>query len=414
LLCGLSLAAVAPAAALAAPAEGAERGAPGAGAKTALQEARTILRSRPAARTARAASSGRFTREENVFLPSTIALDDLETPGEANATLPAFRGIGPDGRADVWYIVTEADDFDVARVLGVNYAPRLVYGRGTDGAQEVTIERGRLRFRGAVDFSPERRLVAGPGGGALGAFPPSVAQPGAVADDEWSSLVVTPSGSVLNVQVVANRTGTHDRLISIDRRRGEARLQLLDGWQGGDRFYYHLVTDSSDPVAATIELGVYAPRLAQLPTFGESTAFDRSALLGFSPNANGETGLDNPERQGLNSTIVDDDADPVNVFPVDPDNDKRFANVYSPMWDAHVSQWTEEAIRSGQRRAIRGFEDLRGLVEAGLVTSFEGSTGQENGFVAGLRTTGIIINCPVIAQPFEGDDEDDDAGPLRP
>jgi hypothetical protein len=132
-----------------------------------------------------------------------------------------------------------------------------------------------------------------------------VAQPGAVADAEWSSLVVTPSGSVLNVAVVANATGEHDRLLSIDRRKGEATLQLLDGWQGGDRRYYHFVTDSSDPAAAAIEAGVYAPRLGNLPEPVESNVFDRSARLGFSPTMNGETGLDNPERQGLNSTIVD-------------------------------------------------------------------------------------------------------------
>ncbi len=397
-----------------APAAAADHERPEATPRGAVKEAKALLRSRAATVTARASRRERHTDEQNVFLPSTLALRGLETPGEANATLPAFRGVGPNGRADVWYIVTEAADFEVARTLGVNYAPRLVFGRDTAGSQEVAIRRGRLRFRGAVDFAPERRLVGGEGGGALGAFPPSLAEPGAVADDAWSSLVVLPSGSVLNVQVVANATGEHDRLIRLDRRRGEATLQLLDGWQGGERFYYHLVTDSSDPVAATIELAVYAPRLANLPAFGESSAADRSALLGFSPNANGETGADNPERQGLNSTIVDDDRDPVNVFPLDPDNDKRFANGYSPMWDAHVSQWTERAIADGERRAIRGFADLRDLVDRGLVTSFQGSAGPENGFVAGLRTTEIIINCPVIAQPFERGGDDDDASPFRP
>ncbi len=354
----------------------------------------------------------RFTAEQNVFLPSTIALRDLETPGKASATVPAFRGYGPDGHDDVWYIVTEAADYDVAKVLGVNFAPKLAFGADTDGSQEVTLRRGRLAFRGAVDFAPERFVSPGTGPSA---FPPAEARPGAIADDEWSSLVVTPTGSVLNVAVVANRTGEHDRLLSIDRRRGAARLQLLDGWQGGDRFYYHFVTDSSDPTAAAIEAGVYAPRLGNLPSYGESNVFDRSALLGFSPNANGETGLDNPERQGLNSTIVDGGADPVNVFPLDPDNDRRYFNNYSPMWDAHVNVWTDAAIAAGERRAIRGFGDLRDLVERGLVTSFAGSPGPANGFVAGLNATGLIINCPVIAQPFERVDRDgDDATPFRP
>jgi hypothetical protein len=85
----------------------------------------------------------------------------------------------------------------------------------------------------------------------------------------------------------------------------------------------------------------------------------------------------------LNSTIVDGGADPVNVFPLDPDNDRRYFNNYSPMWDAHVNVWTDAAIAAGERRAIRGFGDLRDLVERGLVTSFAGSPGPANGFVAG-------------------------------
>jgi hypothetical protein len=343
---------------------------------------------------------GRFTAEQNVFLPSTIALARLGSPGLANATLPLHTGVGPSGE-QVHYILTEASDYVAAQRLGLNYAPKLANGVGTGGDQRVTVHRGRLHFRGAVDFSPERVLVAGPHGSP---FPPATAQPGAVADDEWSSLVVLPSGLVLNAQVVANATGRHDRVISLNARARTVTLQLLDGWQDGDRYYYHLVTDSSDPVAATIELGVYAPRLARLPAFGRSGPDDDSALLGFSPTANGETGAGNPDRQGLNSTIVDDDRDPVNVFPLDPDNRQRRDNNYSPLWDAHVSSWTQEAIAAGQRRAITGFDDLAQLVDAGVLESFAGSSGRANEFVGGLRATGIIINYPVIAQPFEGQD----------
>ena len=92
----------------------------------------------------------------------------------------------------------------------------------------------------------------------------------------------------------------------------------------------------------------------------------------------------------------------MNVFPLDPDNRARRDNNYSPLWDAHVSMWTDAAINSGQRRAITGVNDLAQLVDDGLLTSFSGSTGRANDFVGGLRATGIIINCPVIAQPFEG------------
>ena len=365
--------------------------------RAALREARQLLRSRPGGRRD-AARRSRFSAEQNVFLPSTIAVADLRTPGEANATLPAFRGAGPDGRA-LWYLITEAADYDVARLMGVNYAPKLAYGRHSAGSQRVTMRAGRMRFRGEVDFAPERFLH--PGGEGSMAFPPGAALPGAVGDAEWSSLVVMPSGSVVNVAAVSNASGDHDRLINLDRSKSEARMELLDGWQGGDRFYYHLVTDSSNAGAATIEQGIFTPRLAKLPRYGESRPSDRSALLGFSPSANGETGVDNPERQGLSSTIVDGDRDPVNVFPLDPDNDRRNANNYSPMWDAHISQWTQRAIDSGERRAIRSFEDLARLADRGLVMSQEESSGRRNSFVGGLRATNLIINCPVIAQPFE-------------
>jgi hypothetical protein len=49
---------------------------------------------------------GRFTQEQNVFLPSTIALAHLESPGLANATLPLYTGTGPSGER-VSYILTE-------------------------------------------------------------------------------------------------------------------------------------------------------------------------------------------------------------------------------------------------------------------------------------------------------------------
>jgi hypothetical protein len=357
----------------------------------------------------------RFTEEENVFLPSTIALDDLENPEEASATVPLFRGIGPDGNSDEEYIVTEASDYLAARLLGVNYAPKLVWARDSGGDQRARVEDGRLRFRGAVDFGPE--LVVEPATEetvvpGTSVFPPASVQPGAMADDEWSSAVVLPSGLVLNVQIVANDTGTHDRLVDIDPEARQVTLELLDGFQGGDQLYYHFVTDASDPVAAALEKGVYAPRLAELPTFGESTLRDQSALLGFSPNINGREGRDDPERQGLNYTVASGGQDPINVFPLDPDNDRLFGNNYSPMWDAHVNQWTREAVDAGERRRITGFGDLRALVDEGLVESGAISPeGPGNEFVAGLRPSNIIINCPVIAQPFERNENEGDDDP---
>jgi hypothetical protein len=60
-----------------------------------------------------------------------------------------------------------------------------------------------ITFKGKVDFSPVYRVVPG----SPDPFPPSVADPGAVADAEWSSIVVLPSGIVINAQIVDNKTG---------------------------------------------------------------------------------------------------------------------------------------------------------------------------------------------------------------
>lgn len=383
--------------------------------RTAEEEARLILSfgAGEANRTEAdfSGSSRSFTAEENVFLPSAIDVNDLADNETANTRIPLYRGIGPSGQ-DTYFIITETSTQSTSEILGTILSPKLAFGAlpsAAAAAQRVELtDEGQIIFRGDVDFSPERILSPG----TESAFPPSVAQPGAVGDAEYSSLVVLPSGLVINAQIVANASGRHDRIREADVEARWARFQLLDGWENGERYYYHLVTDASDPGPATIELGVYAPRMANLPNFGESRLTDtESVLLGFSPNVNGLTINDNNanqrDRQGLGSTIVDNDLDPVNIFPLDPDNDNPNNN-YSPMWDAHLNMWTEEAINGANgdvRRGITSFEDLQNLINQGLVTSFSGSPGPANDFVFGLRASNAVINCPVICQPFSRDGE---------
>ena len=355
-----------------------------------------------------------FPDNYNVFLPSAISFSKLENPDSASVRIPIYEGIIESSGNLTYFIITESSTMETAQILGVNLSPKLRYGTlpaAAAAVQRVTLDdEGRIIFRGDVDFEPERRLVRGDAEDrSQPIFPPSVAEPGGLGDSEYSSLVVLPSGLVINAQIIYNSTGRHDRIINeidINIEERWVDLQLLDGWAGGDRYYYHLVTDASDPIAATIELGVYAPRLHNLPVFGQSGLDGETMLLGFSPNVNGLTtavdGATRENRQGLSSTIVDDDLDPVNVFPFDPDNSREEGNNYSPLWDAHLSEWTDDAINGSnedQRRSITGFSDLEMLIEQGLVTSFSGSEGRENDFVYGLRASEIIINCPVICHP---------------
>ncbi|SEL61321.1 hypothetical protein SAMN04487910_2796 [Aquimarina amphilecti] len=360
----------------------------------------------------------RFTESQNVFLPSVLGIDfridRSVVPAGPTARFPMFQGLEtlPDGNVRKgYYVITEASDKFMAKKLGVIFSPRMAASVGSGGEQKGYFNRnGRLVFEGSVDFSPKRSLVTGAPDGLLFGFPPAEANPGAIADSKWSSYVVLPSGVVINAQLVANSTGIHDRIpnpngnsiedqddlnnpnLAIDQ--ASVVMQLLDGWQNGKPYYFHIVTDTSDPGPATIELGVFAPRLANLPTFG---LFPGGSMLPFSPTANGRTtDTDGFGVQGLNTASLSDQQvqDPTNTFPIDP-RDVR----YAPMWDAHVTEFT---IPESERPILRSFDQVNQLLEEGILIPFRGNANPSplaNSLSDLLTATGAIINCPVITQP---------------
>ena len=256
----------------------------------ALKDASAIqtAKSREAGRPAYSPGHGvNFKPSDHVFVKSALAVDF--TYRDASATLPLFRGLSPQGK-DVFYIITEASDFDVARQMGVNYAPKLAEAIGSPGVQNVTLEDGIMKFAGDVDFSLDYKVVPGD---PPGYFPPKVANPGAVADNQWSSIVVLPSGLVLNAQIVQNASGKHLRVKAIDAKAGTVTLSILDGVQGGKQYFYHLVTDASIPLAAVLEKGVFAPKLA------ENSAVWKISAGGEVGAAWLLAGSQRPHRQGL-------------------------------------------------------------------------------------------------------------------
>ncbi len=359
-----------------------------------------------------------FTKDQNVFLPSVLGIDfridRSEVPQGPTARFPMFQGFEtlPTGRRrKAYYVITEASNKVMAKKLGVIFSPRMAASIGSGGEQRAKFTRdGRLIFEGSVDFSPKRSLVAGPADGLLFGFPPAQANPGAIADDKWSSYVVLPSGVVINAQLVANRTGIHDRIPHPDGNGPEQEddlrnpnlatdqasvvMQLLDGWQNGKPYYFHIVTDTSDPGPATIELGVFAPRLAKLPTFG---LFPGGSMLPFSPTANGRTtDTDGLGVQGLNTASLSERQvqDPTNTFPIDPSDER-----YAPMWDAHVTEFT---VPESDRPILRSFDQVNRLLADGTLIPFRGNANPSplaNSLSDLLTATGAIINCPVITQP---------------
>ena len=61
--------------------------------------------------------------------------------------------------------------------------------------------------------------------------------------------------------------------------------------------------------------------------------------------------------------------------------------------------WTDAAIQDGKRRQVKTIEELQALFAAGSVANLPVSSGDLNPFIAGLKPTHAIINCPVTNQP---------------
>ncbi len=360
-----------------------------------------------------------FSRAQNVFIPSVLGIDyriDRSiVPAGPTVRLPMFQGLETtsNGLRKCYYVITEASNKAMAKKLGVIFSPRMAASIGSGGEQRGYFnKKGRLVFEGSVDFSPKRTLTPGQTNGLLAGFPPASVTAGAVANSAWSSYVVLPSGVVINAQMVANATGIHDRIPNpagngpaqeddlnnpnLGIGQASVVMQLLDGWHDNRKFYFHIVTDTSDPGPAAIELGVFAPRLANLPTFG---VFPGGSMLPFSPTANGRTvDTDGFGVQGLNSASLSDRQvqDPTNTFPIDP-----FDIRYAPMWDAHITEFT---VPENERPILRSFDQINQLLADGTLIPFRGNANSsplENSLSDLLTATGAIINCPVITQPEE-------------
>jgi hypothetical protein len=283
-------------------------------------------------------------------------------------TYPLYEGVGPAG-TPTWYIVIEASNSAVADRYDVNVVNKLA-NTGA-GAQRATASRGRLVFEGGVDFSPTQVVQ----GSATG-FPPLAASPGSIGDAAYSPIVRLPGGGYLNAPQVANSTGVHDKVVSIDYSKKTVTLALTDGFSRDDAVLY-LSTDASAPDVAALEGATFAPRLATAPSAGDdSTNSSRASLAAF---LNGPTGVTNPERQGVNSALLGE-GDPLNILAWKPNQGR-----YSPLWDVHLSVWTDPS--DAQR--VTSFADVEDLADDGTVVGAGGGAWMAND---------VVVNCPIIAE----------------
>jgi hypothetical protein len=296
----------------------------------------------------------------------------VEHPGDT-VTLPLHRGTSHG--QPVFYVVTDTSNGKLAQSLGVNTAQKLANAAGSTAVQKVRLNAdGSVDFPATVNFSQARQVVPGPLG-----FPPARAVPGPMGEARYSPLIQLPDGSIVNAPHVANGTGRAPKVVSIAADGKSVVYRETNGFQGGKRVRYASF-DASSPVAAALENVTFAPALNGAPMVGDdSTASSRASLAAFT---NGQTGASNPQRQGLNSALLDG-LDPLNVLRWNPGQGR-----YSPLWDVHLAQWSAAAIASGQNRRQTDWGTVQGLVDHAQVTGFGGGAFVANGF---------IVNCPIVS-----------------
>lgn len=308
-------------------------------------------------------------------------------------TMPLYRATvqTPRGEFTQWYILTDSSNEEDARNRGLNFAEKL---RNAGAVARDVIPTGDsvIAQGGLVDFSPRRRVEPG---SASAPFPPRVAEPGSVGDQDYSP-VMRIGGILYNAPVVAsgeadrvnftngkvNYDRVHDQVLAIDPIRRTVTLNLINGHSFGRPVFY-MSTETSSPVAAALEANTYAPRLNNLERGIDD--IPRSAVERIFIAVNGQRGgCANPQRQGL-SAAIEDGFRPNNTFGGIP----FLATDYSPIWDANVYQWAPPYVQQGQVGLLNEEFRILALARDGVLTGPNG---------APFGSAGFVIVCAVAAR----------------
>ena len=317
-----------------------------------------------------------------VFIPS--AKVDLK---KMTATLPFYQGQLPDGSKFV-FIITDASSAAAAKKLGVATSPILGATSKLSSLRKAHLALAGISTfdHGSVDFTPEHIVVPGD---APNFFPPKQFQPGSVGSGDYNPLVQIDdgAGTILNAPIIAtvkepsemqladgsvDYTKVHDKVLSVDLENCTVTLQMTPGFTSGKNVVY-LSFDANVPLAAALE--------AATLTAADSQFLGSGADLNLYALTNGETGANNPQRQGFNSALSGDGS-PLNILTLSP-----ASSSYSPIWNVNVGSWTSAAISAGDRHRLSNATAVRAAASMGLITSPDGSV---------LGSAGIIVNCPVI------------------
>jgi hypothetical protein len=302
--------------------------------------------------------------------------------------LPLHRGRLSSGET-VWFVLTDVSDLATSKKMGLTWAPSLSRAKHLASTRVAEMdESNNFTFKsGRVDFSPTQTLEPGK---TPNFFPPRKAQPGSIGDAHYSPLVRVANRNdiVFNAPMIAFNVGPEkisfcdgnpdysvvtDSVANICPDKGTVDLKLRSGFADGKHLRY-LSFDANSEESATLEASTFAP--------AESDILKSGATEVIYTIVNGKTGQNDRERQGLNSALNGEgpSLDILEKF-------KEISLGYSPMWDVQPAEWTKEAIEKNQRELITDGDDLTAKSKTGLLVSPGGGP---------VRTTGILVNCPVV------------------
>jgi hypothetical protein len=309
-------------------------------------------------------------------------------------TIPLYLGHMKNG-INVWYILTDVDDANVAAELGLNFSAKMTFMANAARTANFDQNNDLVFNAGTVDFSPVRNIVPGPVGQE---FPPVSYQPGSVGDANYSPYVQIQNagGVIYNAPIVAfdqnasdiefpngnvDYSKVHDEVVAIDPANMTVTIQLINGFSFGRPVWY-ISMDASIPLAASIEHNTFAPLMAALH-LGDDDSFSSPIERIFIATNGAEQGsCANPLRQGLSADLADGYR-PNNTLGGIP----TLALDYSPAWDANLYEWTQAAISSGYRGQLREEFNILTFVNDGLLTGPGG---------APFGSAGFSINCPIV------------------
>ena len=187
--------------------------------------------------------------ETNPSLVGPVQLLKSGTIDAAHGTisLPLYLGHMKGSKKNVWYILTDVDDPNVAAELGLNFSAKLTFASNAARTANLAADGTLIFDKGTVDFSPVRNIVPGPAGAE---FPPVSAQPGAVGDADYSPFVqvTNAAGVIYNAPIVAfgvdanqinfpngnvDYSKVHDEVVAIDPFAQTVTINLINGFSFG-------------------------------------------------------------------------------------------------------------------------------------------------------------------------------------